>query len=57
MLIVMDARATPEQVEHVCSVVELLGFSSRPMPGGFNPSQVHSAQDGFLWQHPKLSTS
>ncbi len=34
MLIVMDARATPEQVEHVCSVVELLGFSSRPMPGG-----------------------
>src|SRR5919199_1482433 len=33
MLIVMDAHATPEQVERVCEEVRAMGYQPHPMPG------------------------
>jgi 3-deoxy-7-phosphoheptulonate synthase len=34
MLIVMDQKATPEQVEAVVAAIEAAGYVARPMPGG-----------------------
>ncbi len=34
MLIVMDSKATPEDIEHVCEVIVRLGYEARPIPGG-----------------------
>ncbi len=34
MLIVMDQSATPEDIARVCGIIERLGFSPRPIPGG-----------------------
>jgi 3-deoxy-7-phosphoheptulonate synthase len=34
MLIVMDRKATPEEIDHVVSAVEDKGFTARPIPGG-----------------------
>ena len=33
MLVVMKNDATREQVEHVVSVIEEMGYQARPMPG------------------------
>lgn len=33
MLIVMDASATPEQIAHVCQMIETVGYIPHPMPG------------------------
>ena len=33
MLIVMDAHATPDQIERVCDEVRDMGFAPHPMPG------------------------
>jgi 3-deoxy-7-phosphoheptulonate synthase len=34
MLIVMDRKATAEQIAHVVSVIESRGYTARPIPGG-----------------------
>ncbi len=34
MLIVMNRKATPEQVEQVVEVIEAQGYTARPIPGG-----------------------
>jgi 3-deoxy-7-phosphoheptulonate synthase len=34
MLIVMDQKATPEQIARVVQVIESRGFTARPIPGG-----------------------
>src|SRR5690242_7067882 len=34
MLVVMDNHATPEQIDRVVRVIEEMGYSARPMPGG-----------------------
>ena len=34
MLIVMDQKATPEQVENVVAAIEARGYTARPIPGG-----------------------
>ena len=33
MLIVMNAQATPADIERVCKKIESLGFRPHPMPG------------------------
>src|SRR5689334_15621632 len=33
MLVVMDAHASPDQIERVCDVIEKLGYTPHPMPG------------------------
>lgn len=34
MLIVMDQKATPEEIDYVVSAIEEKGFTARPIPGG-----------------------
>ncbi len=34
MLITMKRSATADQVQHVCDIIEAMGFEARPMPGG-----------------------
>ena len=34
MLIVMDQKATPEEVEKVIAAIEARGYTARPIPGG-----------------------
>ncbi|MBW2193369.1 MAG: 3-deoxy-7-phosphoheptulonate synthase, partial [Deltaproteobacteria bacterium] len=34
MLIVMDHKATPEEIDAVVAVIENKGYTARPIPGG-----------------------
>ncbi len=34
MLITMKRSATADQIQHVCDIIEAMGFEARPMPGG-----------------------
>lgn len=48
MLIVMAANATDAQVQHVCSLIERLGYEARPIPGGSRTAIGLVGNDGAV---------
>lgn len=55
MLIVMEAHATPEQVERVCEEVRAMGFEPHPMAGPTRIAVGITGNDGPIAQPQRLS--
>ncbi len=55
MLIVMDAHATPEQVEQVCIEIRDMGFQAHPMPGPTRTAVCITGNEGPIVQTGRLA--
>ncbi len=55
MLIVMDAHATPEQVERVCAEIRDLGYAPHPMPGPTRTAIGVTGNEGAIVQTARIS--
>ena len=55
MLIVMDAHATPEQVERVCEEVRAMGYQPHPMPGPTRTAVCITGNEGPIEQPQRLA--
>ncbi|MBA3946961.1 MAG: 3-deoxy-7-phosphoheptulonate synthase [Herpetosiphonaceae bacterium] len=55
MLIVMDAHATPEQVEAVCIEIRDMGFQAHPMPGPTRTAVCITGNEGPIAQTGRLA--
>lgn len=54
MLVVMDAHATPEQVERVCAEIREMGFQPHPMPGPTRTAVCVTGNEGPITQTTRL---
>src|SRR5918997_4456897 len=55
MLIVMDAHATPEQVERVCEEVREMGYQPHAMPGPTRTAVCITGNEGPIAQPQRLA--
>lgn len=55
MVVVMDAQATPEQIERVCQEVRELGYQPHPLTGPTRTSVCVTGNDGPVVQGSRLA--